>query len=66
MRSQCLSFIALLAINSRRGHVSLKSSIFFFKSLNACHSFRPLGSLRHLHELISDEIVEKILFEPHH
>ena len=47
IRSQCLSFIALLAINSRSGQVSLKSSIFFFRSLKACHSFKPLGSLRH-------------------
>lgn len=45
---QCLSFIALLAIISRRGQVSLKSSIFFFKSLNALYSFTALGSLRHL------------------
>ena len=46
--SQWRSFIALLAINSRRGQHSLKSSIFFFSSLNACHSLRALGSLRHL------------------
>lgn len=48
IRSQWRSFIALLAINSRRGQHSLKSSIFFFSSLNACHSLRALGSLRHL------------------
>ena len=46
--SQWRSFIALLAINSRSGQHSLKSSIFFFSSLNACHSLRALGSLRHL------------------
>ena len=48
MRSQCLSFIALLAMSSRSGQVSLKSSIFFFRSLKACQSFSALGSLRHL------------------
>ena len=46
--SQCLSFMALFAINSRRGQDSLKSSIFFFNSKKACHSFNPFGSLRHL------------------
>ena len=46
--SQWRSFIALFAINSRSGQHSLKSSIFFFSSLNACHSLRALGSLRHL------------------
>ena len=53
--SQWRSFIALLAINSRSGQHSLKSSIFFFNSLNACHSLRALGSLRHLskqHQMI--------------
>ena len=45
---QCRSFMAGLAIISRRGQVSLKSSIFFFRSLNASHSFKALGSLRHL------------------
>ena len=47
--SQWRSFMDLLAISSRRGQHSLKSSIFCFKSLNACHSFKPFGSLRHLH-----------------
>ena len=46
--SQCRSFMALLAISSRRGQHSLKSSIFFFNSLNACHSFKAFGSFRHL------------------
>ena len=46
--SQCLSFIALLAINSSKGQDSVKSSIFFFKSIKACQSFKALGSLRHL------------------
>ena len=48
IRSQCRSFIALLAINSNSGQHSLKSSIFFFSSLKASHSFRAFGSLRHL------------------
>ena len=47
--SQWRSFMDRLAISSRRGQHSLKSSIFCFKSLNACHSFKPFGSLRHLH-----------------
>ena len=46
--SQWRSFMDRLAISSRRGQHSLKSSIFCFKSLNACHSFKPFGSLRHL------------------
>ncbi len=45
---QCLSFIALSAMRSNTGHTALKSSIFFVKSLNACHSFNAFGSLRHL------------------
>lgn len=45
---QWRSSIALLAIISSRGQVSLKSSILFFKSLKASHSLRALGSLRHL------------------
>lgn len=36
----------LLAIMYSSGQVSLKSSIVFFRSLNACHSFRAEGSLR--------------------
>lgn len=50
IRSQCLCFIALLVIISRRGHDSLKSSILFFRSKNACQSLSPFGSLRHLSE----------------
>jgi hypothetical protein len=46
IRSQCRAFIALCAIISNRGHDSLKSSMVFFKSRNACHSFRALGNLR--------------------
>lgn len=48
IRSQCLCFIALLVIISSRGHDSLKSSILFFRSKNACQSLSPFGSLRHL------------------
>ena len=48
MRSQWRSFMERLAISSNSGQVSLKSSIFFLRSLNACHSFKPFGSLRHL------------------
>lgn len=50
IRSQCLSFIALLVIISSRGHDSLKSSILFFRSKKACQSLSPFGSLRHLSE----------------
>lgn len=46
--SQCLGIIALLAIISSRGQVSLKSSIVFFNSSYACHSFNALGNFRHL------------------
>lgn len=46
--SQCLLFIALLAIISNNGHISLKSSIFFFKSMYAGHSRIVLGNFRHL------------------
>ena len=45
---QCRPFIALFAISSSSGQLSLKSSIFFFKSLNACQFFNAFGSLRHL------------------
>lgn len=38
IRCQCLGFIALFAISSRRGHISLKSSIVLFKAWNAGHS----------------------------
>lgn len=40
----------LLAIMYKNGQVSLKSSIVFFRSLNACHSFRAEGSLQILEE----------------
>lgn len=46
--SQCLRFIDLFAIISRRGHESLKSSMVFFRSRKACQSFSALGSFRHL------------------
>lgn len=48
IRFQCLSFIALLVIISNSGQDSLKSSILFLRSKNACQSLSPLGSLRHL------------------
>ena len=48
--SQCLAFMALLAISSSRGQLSLKSSMVFLRSKNACQSFRARGSLRHLGE----------------
>lgn len=48
IRSQCLCFMALLAMSSRRGQLSLKSSIVFFKSKKACQSFKARGSLRQL------------------
>lgn len=48
MRSQCLCFIALLVIISSSGHDSLKSSILFLRSRNACQSLSALGSFRHL------------------
>ena len=46
MRSQCRGFIALLDIISRSGQLSLKSSMVFFKSINACQSLSAFGSLR--------------------
>ena len=46
--SQCLCFIDLLAIISSRGQHSLKSSILFFNSLKASHSFKAFGRRRHL------------------
>lgn len=46
--SQCRAFIALLAINSNKGQLSLKSSIVFLRSKNACQSFKARGSFRHL------------------
>lgn len=36
----------LLAIMCSRGQVSVKSSVVFFRSLKACHSFSALGSFR--------------------
>jgi hypothetical protein len=36
----------LLAIISSKGQHSLKSSIVFLRSRNACHSFKAFGSLR--------------------
>lgn len=48
MRCQWRGFMALLDMSSRSGHMSLKSSIVFLRALKAGHSFRPLGSLRHL------------------
>lgn len=47
----------LLAIMYSRGQVSLKSSIVFFRSLNACHSFRAEGSLRILEKILSNSIL---------
>ena len=49
MRSQWRRCIALLDIISSSGQLSLNSSIFCFRSMNACHSFRPFGSFLHLH-----------------
>lgn len=46
--SQCLLSIDLLAIISSKPHDSLKSSIVFFRSRKACHSFSPFGNFRHL------------------
>ena len=46
--SQWRGCIDLFAISSSRGHVALKSSIVFRRSLYACHSFSARGSLRHL------------------
>ena len=48
MRFQCRVFMALLAISSNSGTISLKSSIFCPSSLKASQSFRAFGSLRHL------------------
>ena len=48
MRFQCRVFMALLAISSSSGTISLKSSIFCPSSLKAGQSFRAFGSLRHL------------------
>lgn len=45
---QCRGIIALLDIRSSNGQHSLKSSMVFFRSKKACHSFTPRGSLRHL------------------
>lgn len=50
--SQCLAFMALLAINSSRGQLSLKSSIVFLRSWKACQSFKARGSLRHLQKTV--------------
>ena len=49
--SQCLCFMALFAINSSNGQLSLKSSIVFFKSWKACQSFKARGSLRQLEKM---------------
>ena len=57
MRSQWRSFMALSAMSSRSGQVSLKSSMVCFSSRKACHSFRPLGSLRHLHRAKDWQII---------
>ena len=48
IRSQCLRIMDLFAINSSRGHDSLKSSMVLFRSRKACQSFSALGSFRHL------------------
>lgn len=56
-RSQWRAIIALLDIISNRGQHSLKSSIFFLRSRNACHSFRAFGNLRHLTVGESKEMV---------
>ena len=48
--SQWRSFMALFAISSNRGQLSLKSLIFLLRALNASHSLRAFGSLRHLQE----------------
>lgn len=45
---QCLSIMALLAMDSSSGQHSLNSSMIFFRSRNACQSFRARGSFRHL------------------
>ena len=50
IRSQCLCFMALFAISSSSGQLSLKSSMVCFKSWKACQSFSARGSLRHLLE----------------
>lgn len=61
---QCLSNMALFDIISSNGQLSLKSSIFFFNSLKACHSLRALGSLRHLESQIPNTtyIYLKLMF----
>lgn len=46
--SQCLFIMALLAMCSRSGQHSLKSSMVFFRSKKACQSFKARGSFRHL------------------
>lgn len=56
MRSQWRSFIALLDISSNKGQDSLKSSIFCFRSRNACHSFKAFGSRRHLCKKINKNL----------
>lgn len=50
IRFQCRGIIALLDIRSSNGQHSLKSSMVFFRSKKACHSFTPRGSLRHLYK----------------
>ena len=46
--SQCLAFRALFVMSSSRGHVSLKSSIFFLRALYAGQSFKARGNFRQL------------------
>ena len=48
MRCQCLGFMALFAISSSNGHMSLKSSTVRFSAWKAGHSFKALGNFRHL------------------
>ena len=48
IRFQWRCFMALLAINSSSGTISLKSSIFFLSSSAAGQSFSAFGSFRHL------------------
>ena len=50
IRSQCRRCMALFDIISSSGQHSLKSSIFCFKSMNACQSFRAFGNFLHLHQ----------------
>lgn len=51
MRRQWRGIMALFVISSSRGQHSLNSSMVFFRSRKACHSFRARGSLRQLQRI---------------